>query len=287
MPRFCRCRASAASSRNRESGRTACSGWWSRHRAAPSRPRRCPCRFRSAAFCRLHAFQIAVRPGVMADGVARGRDPAHQRRMFGGGLADQEEGGAHAFMGQRRQHFGVGCRPWPVVEGQHHLAILQRQRLRKTLQADPRGGRRIDGENARGAERVLARTSARAAAAARHARQAGRAPCASRTSGPSARSHISHCTRCCPLGNACSDNSDEFSIPVKPARRGMAEDTDVAQPAEASCSTATRCGMMKGQIRQNLSRRSPVPSTRRGRRIPARYRRGTARGRSRRPDRGA
>ncbi len=34
--------------------------------------------------------------------------------------------------------FGVVGRPRPVVEGQHHLVVLQRQRLRKTLQADAR-----------------------------------------------------------------------------------------------------------------------------------------------------
>ena len=34
--------------------------------------------------------QAAVAPGVMPDGVARFRDPAHQRGMFLGRLADQE-----------------------------------------------------------------------------------------------------------------------------------------------------------------------------------------------------
>jgi magnesium transporter len=37
----------------------------------------------------------------------------------------------------------------------------------------------------------------------------------------------------CPLGNACCGNSDEFSNSVKPARRGMADDVDVAHSADA------------------------------------------------------
>ena len=77
--------------------------------------------------------------------------------------------------------------------------------------------------------------------------------------------HIWHCAGCCRLGNACSDNSDEFSHSVKPARRGMAEDIDVAQAdadlRKAPCSTVSRCGMKRGRSVTNSSRRSRAPST--------------------------
>jgi hypothetical protein len=66
--------------------------------------------------------------------------------MFGSRFPDQEECGAHAFMGERGQDLLVGRRPRPVVEGQHDLTIGQRQRLRKALQPDARIGG-IDGEN--------------------------------------------------------------------------------------------------------------------------------------------
>ena len=42
-------------------------------------------------------IRLRWRPGVMSDGVALGRDPAHQFRMFRGRLADQEERRPHAF----------------------------------------------------------------------------------------------------------------------------------------------------------------------------------------------
>ena len=164
-----RCRAPAAGrawpawSGSPESGRTACSGPWSRRRAAPFRPPRCRGRFRSVGFVGVDLHQAAVRPGVVADGVAFGRDPPHQIGMFRGGLADQEEGRLHAFVRQRRQHFRRRRRPRAVIEGQHHLMIPQRQRLRKVLQPDPRRGGGIDMKNARGAERVLARTFRRLA----------------------------------------------------------------------------------------------------------------------------
>ena len=84
----------------------------------------------------------------MSDAVAFGGDPPHQIRMFGGGFADQEERGAHAFIGQRRQHPRRGGRPRPVIEGQHDLVIPERQGLRKALQPDSRRRGGIDGENA-------------------------------------------------------------------------------------------------------------------------------------------
>ena len=43
---------------------------------------------------------------------------------------------------------GVVRGPRAVIEGQHDLVVLERQRLRKTLQAHARRGGGIDGENA-------------------------------------------------------------------------------------------------------------------------------------------
>src|SRR6267378_394024 len=102
--------------------------------------------------------QAAVQPGMMPDGVALGRDPSHQAWMLGSRLADQEERRAHAFMGQRRQHPLRGRRPRAVIECQYHLVIPERQRLRKALKPNPRGGGGIDAKNPRGTERSLAWT---------------------------------------------------------------------------------------------------------------------------------
>jgi hypothetical protein len=97
---------------------------------------------------RLHVFQIVVGPGVVRDGMALRRYSAHQFGMLGGRLSDQEEGSAHAFMRQRRQYLPVRWRPRSVVEGQHHFAIIKRQRLRKALEAHARGGGGVHRQNA-------------------------------------------------------------------------------------------------------------------------------------------
>ena len=78
-----------------------------------------------------------MRPGMMPDGVALGRDPAHQLRVLRCRLADQEERRVDAFMGQRRQHPRRRGRPRAVIEGQHDLVIAERQRLRKAFQSRP------------------------------------------------------------------------------------------------------------------------------------------------------
>ena len=97
---------------------------------------------------RLHVFQIVVGPAVVRDGVALRRYRSHQFGMFRSGLADQEECRAHAFLRQRRQYLAVRRRPWPVVEGQHHLVVFQWKRLRKALEAHARGGSGVHRENA-------------------------------------------------------------------------------------------------------------------------------------------
>jgi hypothetical protein len=87
-------------------------------------------------------------PGVVRDGMTLGRYSAHQLGMFRSGLADQEECRAHALLRENSQYLAVSCRPWPVVEGQHHFMVLQRKRLRKALEADARGGGGVHRENA-------------------------------------------------------------------------------------------------------------------------------------------
>ena len=150
--------ASPASSRNRESERTACSGSSSPCHEAPFQPPRCRGRFPpwsrsagSASGCgaaRCDVRWCGLRPRSAAPG--RGvRKPALPIR--------KKVARTHS-MGQRRQHLRRGRRPWAVVECQHHLVIPERQRLREVFQADPRRGGGIDLKNARGAERSLART---------------------------------------------------------------------------------------------------------------------------------
>jgi len=105
--------------------------------------------------------QVAVAPGMVSDGVASGSDPAHQRRMFLGRLADQEERRLHALRGQRCQRLLGRSRRWAVIESQHDLMIAERQRLWEVFQPDPRRRGGIDGEYARRAEHPRARARPR------------------------------------------------------------------------------------------------------------------------------
>jgi hypothetical protein len=72
---------------------------------------------------RLHDLEILMRPGVMADAVSGCRNLAHQVRMIGGGPADQEKGGAHTLLGERRQYLAIRWRRRTVVECQHDLTV--------------------------------------------------------------------------------------------------------------------------------------------------------------------
>jgi hypothetical protein len=58
--------------------------------------------------------------------MAPGGDPPHQFRVFGRGLPDQEKGGVHALTRQRRQHPRRRRRPRTIIEGQHHLVVIER-----------------------------------------------------------------------------------------------------------------------------------------------------------------
>ena len=88
---------------------------------------------------RLHVFQIAMGPGVVPDGVALGRDrcapvPDAPTPACRSGRMWRARIPAPAPLST----LGVVAGPRPVVEGQHHLVVFQRQRLRKALQADAR-----------------------------------------------------------------------------------------------------------------------------------------------------
>ena len=162
--------------------------------------------------------------------------PPDHRGMFGGRLADHEERRAHAFPGERRQHLWRRRRPRSVVEGQHDLVIPERQRLRKVFRADLRERDGIDLQDARGAERPLARTILRHARSAIHASEISkcRANRAGRSAGRFEPAHIWHCACCYLLGIACRHSSDELNPSVKPARCTMAEPLDLAPSADAS-----------------------------------------------------
>ncbi len=99
---------------------------------------------------------------VVAERVALGKDALHQRRMRRRIAPDREEGGVHALIGQRLQHLGRGARQRTVIEGEHHLAVSERQGLREVLGADLQPGR-IDRQHAFGAELAGTAGSVRAA----------------------------------------------------------------------------------------------------------------------------
>jgi hypothetical protein len=91
---------------------------------------------------------------VVADDVAVGVDALEQVGIAARHPADDEVVGLHAMLGQHVQHaVGVG-RHRPVVEGQHDLLVLQRQRLLVLHAADAREFVRVDRHHAAGAERV-------------------------------------------------------------------------------------------------------------------------------------
>ena len=91
---------------------------------------------------------------VVADGVAGLADFAQQVRIAARHAADDEIGGLHAMLGQHIEHaVGVG-RQRAVVEGQHDLVVLERQRARVVDRADARMLLRIDRQHAAGAERI-------------------------------------------------------------------------------------------------------------------------------------
>ena len=91
---------------------------------------------------------------MAADGVPGGGKLAYAFRIGPGLLADGEEGRFHALICEDLQHLVAVAGQRPVIEGQHHLMIPERQRLGILHGADPRMLARIDHEGARGADRI-------------------------------------------------------------------------------------------------------------------------------------
>ena len=91
-------------------------------RAAPFRPPRCRDRSASTASSGLICARLRMGPGVGADGVALGRDPPHQFGVLRGGLADQEEGRAHAFAGPAPPAPSA----WSAATGRHRRSARPR-----------------------------------------------------------------------------------------------------------------------------------------------------------------
>src|SRR5262245_64852585 len=91
---------------------------------------------------------------VSADGMAFVVDAPDDGRIGTRHLADQEIGGLHALRRQRLENdAGIG-RQWAVVEGNHHLVVLQRQRLLVLHGAEQGKFAGIDGQHPAGAEGV-------------------------------------------------------------------------------------------------------------------------------------
>jgi len=67
---------------------------------------------------------------------------------------DHEEGRLHALRGENIQNLVAVFRQWTVVEGQHDLAILERQRFTVLHGADQAMLFGVDHQRARGAERL-------------------------------------------------------------------------------------------------------------------------------------
>ena len=100
----------------------------------------------------LHVRRMIL--GVGGNRVAGIAHPAHAFRIGPGLRSDQEEGRLHALRGENIQHLIAVLRDRAVVEGQHHLMILQRQRLGVLHGADDGIFAWIDHDRARRAERV-------------------------------------------------------------------------------------------------------------------------------------
>ncbi len=101
-----------------------------------------------------------MRHRMVADRVALGDLAPHQRGSRRGVAPNQEEGRADAFVAQRVEHARRRTRPRPVVEGQHHLVVGEREGLRVGLEPDMQGGRGgVDLDHARRAERARPRAA--------------------------------------------------------------------------------------------------------------------------------
>ncbi len=91
---------------------------------------------------------------VGADRMAGGDVFAYAFRAGQRLLTDDEKGRLDALIGEDLQDLVAVTRQWPVIEGQHHFVIPERQGLRILHRADAWMLARIDHEGSRGADRV-------------------------------------------------------------------------------------------------------------------------------------
>ena len=109
------------------------------------------------ALHRVHRSAVETEQMVIAvgaDGMALGEGAAGEVGIAAGHPADQEIIGIHAMLGQHVEHaIGVG-RQRAVVEGQHDLFVLERQRTGVLHHADAGEFSRIDRQHPAGAERI-------------------------------------------------------------------------------------------------------------------------------------
>ncbi len=102
----------------------------------------------------LLAVQIGMRPGVRADGVPGRGHLAENFRMVGGMLADREEQGLGALVGQRLEHRRRVERPRTVVKRQHHFLVGEEIELLEMLEAETGSAGGVDLDHAADAERI-------------------------------------------------------------------------------------------------------------------------------------
>ena len=79
--------------------------------------------------------------------MALGPDPPHKRRILCSAGANEEKGRPHPGARQRLEHLWGRLRRRAIVEGQHDLAIAQRQGLGVGAQPDPEPALRADRQN--------------------------------------------------------------------------------------------------------------------------------------------
>ncbi len=121
---------------------------------------------------RVHRRAVETEQMVLAvgaDGMALGEDAAGEVGIAAGHPAHQEIIGLHAMLGQYVEHATGVRRHRTVVEGQHDLFVIERQRLGILRRTDTRILSRVHRDHPLGAERVrIARTVIGARFRSRH-----------------------------------------------------------------------------------------------------------------------
>ena len=102
----------------------------------------------------LLRIQIGMRPGMRADGVTGCGDLPEKFRVIHRVLADREEHGLGALVGERLEHRGRIDGPWTVVEGQHDFLVGQEIELLEMLETEAGSARGVDLDHAGNPERI-------------------------------------------------------------------------------------------------------------------------------------